>query len=75
MVLLLMLLCIKNLCGIRISLSVTAGLCILLEIINYFDVILRGENFVPWDTGLANEAVGAVSYTHLDVYKRQIKSV
>ena len=71
-VLLLMLLCIKNLCGIRISLSVTAGLCILLEIINYFDVILRGENFVPWDTGLANEAVGVVDFGQLPWNKEML---
>ena len=71
-VLLLMLLCIKNLCGIRISLSVTAGLCILLEIINYFDVILRGENFVPWDTGLANEAVGVVDLGQLPWNKEML---
>lgn len=71
-VLLLMLLCIKNLCGIRISLVVTAGLCILLEIINYFEVILRGENFVPWDIGLANEAVGVVDFGQLPWNKEML---
>ena len=47
-------------------------LCILLEIINYFDVILRGENFVPWDTGLANEAVGVVDFGQLPWNKEML---
>lgn len=64
-VFLLILLCIKNLFGIRVSLVVTAGLTILLEIINYFVFILRGENFVPWDIGLTSEAVQVIDFKQL----------
>lgn len=56
---------IKNVINLKAAVVLTALAAVLIEVINYFMIVLRGENFAPWSIVLAREAAGVVSLGEL----------
>ncbi|MBD5516886.1 MAG: sulfatase-like hydrolase/transferase [Lachnospiraceae bacterium] len=56
---------IGNCSNFKIGIFSTIVLTIFLESINYFKIILRQENFVPWDMKIAKEALDVISLSSL----------
>lgn len=56
---------IRNLSNFKIGICLTTVLMALFECINYFKIILRQENFLPWDISIAKEAIRVINIANL----------
>lgn len=54
--------CISN---FKVGIVASTLFMVLFECINYFKVILRQENFVPWDIKIAKEALSVINMSDL----------